>query len=215
MPRLAEESCALKIRLSFYGEENSNGNHRAIGACKHQRRNSSAQNPQSNLGRPAPLPALDFLQPPRQKHSAQSGNGLSPRPINTGLRSSTQSSGEGSSRRAASCACASRLRAHTHPAARRRKRLHRRPLQLHGRSRQSMGRNRSPAQRPWEHRACQRCRQHRRRTRRLLSHHRCHLHGHRAVMRSMPPAAGGQTRVVARFERPRQGPQPEKQNQRT
>lgn len=42
---------------------------------------------------------------------------------------------------------------------------------------------------------------------------RGHLHGHGAVVRSVPPAAGRQSGVVAGFERGRKRPEPEEQDQ--
>jgi hypothetical protein len=56
---------------------------------------------------------------------------------------------------------------------------------------------------PGERRTGRRRGQHRRRAGR---HYRSHLHGHRAVMRSVPPAARQQTRLVAGLKHPRQGP---------
>jgi len=76
---------------------------------------------------------------------------------------------------------------------------------------QRMSRRGRTRKRAGEQRAGCRRGQHRRRPGRCLRYHRRHPHCHRAVMRSMPTAAGRQTRVVAGFERPRQGPQPEEQ----
>jgi len=78
------------------------------------------------------------------------------------------------------------------------------------RSNQCMGRSRSPLHESRKQRASRRRMHYRRRTGRT---HRRHLHRHRAVMRSVPPAASRQTRVIAGRERPRQGPQPEEQHQ--
>ena len=145
------------------------------------------------------------------KQSAQPGNGLSPQSLQRRATVFNQVLVQSRSRRPAPGMDTNQPNPDIRPASCKPVRPHHQNRQPRHRRRQRISRRRRPRHKSGKQRTPHRRAQCRRRAGR---HHRRHLHRHGAMMRTMPSAASRQTCVVAAFERPSQGPQPEEQNQR-